>query len=144
VADAAVPPPLLSWGPGFLGTDHWIYRLEYAVGFIAILWILVDWRWLIERDLPATAIALMVFWFVWPDLGAFVPIGLASRGGRAWPRWGPGLYNLFHSGLTWAAVFVLWSVATGSIAWPLLGWAAHIALDRASGLTLRAPVLRPT
>jgi len=130
------PPP---WGPGFLGLDSWIYRLEYAVGLIAILWVLFGWQWWIVKDLPVGSIALTVFWFVWPDLGAFLPIGLAVRGGKPWPGWGPSLYNGLHTFLVWAGVFVVWSVAAGSVPWPLLGWAAHIAMDRASGFYLRAP-----
>jgi hypothetical protein len=129
------PPP---WGPGFLGVDSWIYRLEYALAFVAILGILIVWPWLLLKDLPAGSIVLAVFWFLWPDLGAFLPIGLATGKGREWPRWGPSLYNALHTWITFGAVFVVWSVVVGSIEWPVLGWAAHIALDRASGFSLRA------
>jgi hypothetical protein len=128
-----------NWGPGFLGLDSWIYRVEYAVGLVAILWILFGWQWQIVKDLPASAIAVTVFWFIWPDLGAFVPIGLAVRGGRQWPAWGPPLYNGLHTLLAFGGVFVVWSVVAGAVEWPLLGWAAHIAMDRAAGFTLRAP-----
>jgi hypothetical protein len=138
-APESVAPRDPPWGPGFLGLDSWLYRLEYAIGLAAIVWILFGWQWLVVRDLPASAIALTVVWFLWPDLGAFVPIGLAVRGGRTWPTWGPPLYNALHTLTVWAAVFVAWSVVTGSVAWPLLGWAAHIAMDRASGFYLRAP-----
>jgi hypothetical protein len=106
-----------------------------AVAAAALLVILFGWRLLVVRDLNAP---LAVFWIVWPDLGAFLPIGIASRGGRAWPRWGSPLYNALHTFLVWAPVFVLWSVLEGSIAWPLLGWAGHICADRAAGYYLRS------
>ncbi|MCI4368444.1 MAG: hypothetical protein L3K09_02630, partial [Thermoplasmata archaeon] len=67
-------------------------------------------------------------------------IGLASKGSRDWPSWGPTLYNLLHTFLLWAAVFGLWSLLTGQIAWPLLAWAGHITADRAAGYHLRGPV----
>jgi hypothetical protein len=136
-ASSDAPPP--PWGPGFLRLNAWVYRLEYAVGFVAIVGVLLGWRWLVVRDLPLTAIGLAVFWFLWPDVAAFVPIGLATRGGGRWPRWGPALYNSVHTFLTWGAVLVTWSVAVGAIQWPLLGWAAHLAMDRAAGFYLRAP-----
>jgi len=137
-------PTRPGWGPGFLGLDSWWYRLEYGVGLAAILWVLFGWQWLIVKDLPAEAIALTVISFIWPDFGAFVPIGLAMRkGDGSWPRWGPGLYNTLHSLLTWGAVFGLWSIVSGMVEWPLLGWAAHIAMDRASGFYLRGPVEDP-
>jgi hypothetical protein len=120
--------------------NSWVYRLEYGVAFFAILWILFQRPGGIATDFPVTAIALTLFWFAWPDLGAFVPIGVATRKGRPWPSWGPGLYNGLHTFLTWAVVFVPWTLASNSIPWPLLGWPLHIVLDRATGFTLRAPV----
>jgi hypothetical protein len=108
--------------------------------FIAIAWLLFGWRLLILKDFSLLAIGLTLFWFIWPDVAAFVPIGFAMRGRRQWPRWGSTLYNWLHTFLTWGAVFAIWSVARGSIQWPLLGWAAHLAMDRAVGFTLRAPV----
>jgi hypothetical protein len=71
-------------GPPFLRLNAWLYRAEMAVAAAALLVILFGWRLLVVRDLNAP---LAVFWIVWPDLGAFLPIGIASRGGRAWPRW---------------------------------------------------------
>jgi hypothetical protein len=52
--------------------------------------------------------------------------------------WGPPLYNVMHSLATWAAAFVLLWALTGAINWPVLGWAAHITLDRSVGYHLRA------
>lgn len=80
----------------------------------------------------------MVFWFVLPDLAAFLPIGLANRRRLDWSTWGAPLYNVMHTWLTFGAVFLLASVVTAAIAWPVLGWAAHIAMDRAAGYYLRA------
>jgi hypothetical protein len=134
--DARAPP----WGPGFLRLNSRVYRAEYAVATIAILLLLFGWRGLILKDLPWSAVLLTVFWAIWPDLVAFVPIGLASGSSRAWPPWGPALYNSVHNLLVWGAVFVLWSVLAGQIVWPLLAWAGHITADRATGYHLRAPV----
>ena len=142
--DARAPP----WGPGFLRLNSWVYRAEYAVATIAILVLLFGWRWLILDALPWTSLALVAFWAIWPDLAAFVPIGIASRGSRDWPSWGPVLYNSLHNLLFWGAVFVVWSYLTGQIAWPLFAWAGHITADRAVGFYLRSPgkphALRPT
>lgn len=133
--DVPAPPA----GPGFIRLGSWPYRLEYAAATIAILLVLFVWRLLILHELPATDVALVVFWVVWPDLASFLPIGLASRRSREWPRWGPTVYNVFHSLLVWAAVFVVWTLLSGQINWPLLGWAGHITADRAVGFYLRAP-----
>jgi hypothetical protein len=132
--DAGAPP----WGPGFLRLNAWPYRAEYAAATIAILIVLFGWRGVIEHDLPWTVLLAVGFWALWPDLVAFLPIGLASRDGTRWPHWGPGLYNVFHSLLVWAVVFALWSWLNGQIGWPLLAWAGHITADRAAGFHLRA------
>jgi hypothetical protein len=124
--------------PGFLRLDSWPYRLEYAVATVAILAILFVWRLGILDALPPAAIGLTVFWMVWPDLLAFVPIGVASRASHGWPKWGSMVYNIPHSLLVWAVVFGAWSWLSGGLAWPLLGWAAHITTDRAVGYHLRA------
>ena len=133
--DARAPP----WGPGFLRLNSWVYRVEYAVATITILVLLLGWRWIILNDLPWPSLLLVVFWAIWPDLAAFVPIGIASRGSRDWPRWGPALYNSVHNLLLWGAVFVVWSFLAGQIVWPLLAWAGHITADRAAGFYLRSP-----
>jgi hypothetical protein len=133
--DAPRPP----WGPGFLRLNSWVYRAEYAAATLAILVLLFGWRWIILRDFPWPSLLLTVFWAAWPDLAAFLPIGLASKGSRHWPSWGPALYNSVHNLLVWGAVFLLWSFLSGQIAWPLLAWAGHITADRAVGFYLRAP-----
>ena len=82
-------------------------------------------------DWPAT-----VFWALFPDLVAFIPIGLSKK--RDWPPWGSYLYNVFHTVLTWGLAFaVLWLVL-GSPYLPMLGWLVHIAADRAIGYGLRS------
>jgi hypothetical protein len=133
--DAQNPP----WGPGFLRLNSWLYRAEYAVATSAILFLLFGWRWFIVHDLPWPSLVLTVFWAIWPDLAAFLPIGLASKGSRGWPSWGPSLYNSVHNLLVWAAVFTIWSLLIGQIDWPMLAWAGHITADRAAGYYLRAP-----
>ena len=122
-------------GPGFLRLNSTIYRLEMLIITIALLLILFYWRLFVVKDLnvPAT-----IFWIVWPDLGAFIPIGLAVRGSKDWPSWGPTLYNLLHTFLVWTPTIAIWSLATASFQWPLLGWAGHITADRSVGYYLRA------
>ena len=131
--------PAPAGGPGFLRLSSWPYRLEYAAATLLILGLLFVWRLGILHALPPGVIALTVFWMLWPDLLAFVPIGIVARGSRNWPSWGAVLYDLPHSLLVWAGVFAVWSVLAGGIEWPLLGWAAHITADRAFGFYLRAP-----
>ena len=137
--DAPAPP----WGPGFVRLNSWVYRAEYAAATLAIVVLLFGWRWLILREFPWPSFLFTVFWAVWPDLAAFLPIGLASRGSREWPTWGPALYNSVHNLLVWGAVFLLASALAGQIVWPLLAWAGHITADRAAGYHLRAPVRPP-
>ena len=134
---ADVPPP--PWGPGFFRLDSWVYRAEYAAATVAILVLIFGWRGYLLKDLPWPALLQVVFWAVWPDLAAFLPIGVASKGSRSWPAWGPTLYNSVHNFLVWGVVFVAWSVLSGQVAWPLLAWAGHITADRAFGYYLRAP-----
>lgn len=132
-ADVPAPP----WGPAFLRLNSWWYRAEYAAATVAVLLFVVGWY--VLHALPVTWLGLAFFWFVWPDLAAFVPIGIAQRGSRGWPSWGPTLYNAVHNFFVWIPVFLLWSYFTGEIAWPLLMWAGHITIDRAAGFYLRAP-----
>lgn len=130
-------------GPGFVRLGSWPYRLEYAVATVVILLLLVGWRLAVLHALGPTEAGLSIFWFVWPDLVAFVPIGIAARSDRSWPRWGAAVYNVPHSLLTWAAVFGVWSALAHSVVWPLLGWAGHITMDRAVGYQLRASSPHP-
>lgn len=132
---AEIPAP--GWGPGFLNIDALPYRLEMAAAALLLFAILFA-----VPGLSVGGIDLLqaVFWLLWPDLLAFLPIGLASRGRREWPPWGPWVYNAGHSFLVWGAVLVLWTGVTGVLYLPLFGWAAHIAADRALGYYLRAPV----
>jgi len=134
--DAVAPP----WGPEFLRLNSWPYRLEYAVATASILLLLFVWRLWILRSLSSVDLLLVLFWAAWPDVLAFVPIGLQARRSRTWPKWGPALYNAGHSLLVWAAVFGLWSVLERAVPWPLLAWAGHITADRAVGYHLRTPV----
>jgi hypothetical protein len=111
------------------------YRIEMALATLAVLAILFYWRLLVVGTLD---VAATVFWLLWPDLAAFVPLGLASRGGSPWPSWGSILYNVTHSFAVWSSVFLLWSFSSGQIVWPLLAWAGHISADRALGYYLRS------
>jgi len=135
-SEDVAPPP---WGPGFLRLSSWVYRAEYGAATVAILILLFGWRDLVLGDLPWTSLLLVVFWAIWPDLAAFVPIGMAVKGSRDWPSWGPTLYNSTHNLLVWGIAFVAWSFLAGQIEWPLLAWAGHITADRAAGYYLRAP-----
>jgi hypothetical protein len=110
------------------------YRLEMLLITIILLVVLFYWRLLVVKDLNLLA---TVFWIIFPDLASFIPIGLAMRGAKEWPHWGPGLYNFFHTFLVWIPVFALWSILSGSVQWALLGWAGHITADRSVGYYLR-------
>lgn len=100
-----------------------------------LLVLLFYWRLAVVGDLDVLA---TVFWILWPDLAAFLPIGVAMRGRTSWPRWGAPLYDATHSFLVWVVGFALAWALVGSVPWPLLGWAVHIAGDRAVGYYLRA------
>lgn len=130
-----IPSP--KGGPPFLSLDAWPYRVEMAVATIVLAVALFYWQYYVVGHLD---IAATIFWFLWPDLAAFIPIGVVFSRGRRWPRWGSPLYNTFHTFLVWAPIFAIWSFLVGAIAWPLFGWAGHITLDRAVGYYLRAPV----
>ncbi|TMI38293.1 DUF4260 family protein [Candidatus Bathyarchaeota archaeon] len=132
MSEDAKPPKA---GPGFLRLNSTIYRLEMTLVTIAIILILFYWRLFLVRDLN---VYLTIFWILWPDLGSFIPIGLAARGGRTWPGWGSSLYNFLHTLLVAVPVLVVWSFITGFVQWPLLGWMGHITMDRAAGYYLRA------
>jgi len=132
-ADASPPRA----GPAFLRLNSVVYRLEMLLVTVAIVLVLFYWRLFVARDLN---IYTTIFWIVWPDLASFVPIGLAGRGSRDWPRWGASLYNFFHTFLVVVPVLAIWSLVVGSIQWELLGWVGHITMDRSVGYYLRARV----
>jgi Domain of unknown function (DUF4260) len=121
------------FGPGFQAAGSRLYRLEYAAATLAILaYLIFRWLHLGGLDWPAT-----VFWTLFPDLVAFIPIGLSSKR-REWPPWGSYLYNTFHSALLWGLVFGAFWLVMGTPYWPILGWLGHIAADRAVGYGLRS------
>src|SRR2546428_6641885 len=91
MSEDAKPPKA---GPGFLRLNSTIYRLEMLLVTVAIILILFYWRLFLVRDL---SVYLTIFWILWPDLGSFIPIGLATRGGRKLPRWALSLYNFLHT-----------------------------------------------
>ncbi len=122
-------------GHGFLPLSSTLYRLEMLAITLATLVVLFYWRLFVVGDLN---LPLTIFWILWPDLGSFIPIGLAMHGSKDWPSWGPRLYNTLHTFLAWIPVFTIWSLATNSVQWPLLGWAGHITADRTVGYYLRA------
>ena len=132
-----------NWGPPFLSLGSWPYRVEYAVATVAIFVLLFGWRALILHQFPGIDIVWFVVFLVLPDAVAFIPMAAARPSAGRWPSWGPSVYNVTHSLLTWAAVaLVVWLVAGASV-WPLFGWAAHITLDRSVGYHLRAPPRPP-
>jgi Domain of unknown function (DUF4260) len=121
------------FGPDFQAAGSKLYKAEYATATAAILAYLV-YRWLYQGglDWPST-----VFWILFPDLVAFIPIGLSSRR-KEWPAWGSYLYNISHTTLVWGLAFgVLWLVL-GTPYWPILGWMGHMTADRAVGYGLRS------
>jgi hypothetical protein len=121
------------FGPGFQDSKSKLYRAEYAAATAAILAYLI-YRWLYLGGLDWASTAL---WIIFPDLVAFMPIGLSSKR-KEWPAWGSYLYNTFHTLLLWGLVFaVLWFVF-GVAYWPIFGWLGHITADRAVGYGLRS------
>jgi hypothetical protein len=121
------------FGPSFQGAGSKLYKAEYAALTLAILAYLV-YRWLYLGGLDW---GQTVFWIVFPDLAAFVPIGISSKR-KEWPTWGSYLYNSVHTVLTWGLAFgVLWFVL-GTPYWPVFGWLGHITADRAVGYGLRS------
>ncbi|MCI4353573.1 MAG: DUF4260 domain-containing protein [Thermoplasmata archaeon] len=131
------------WGPEFLPVDFWAYRLEYAFATVAILLAVFGWRMVVLKEFVAADAIAFVFWFLLPDIVAFVPIGFSRSPKGTWPPWGSSLYNVMHSFLPWAGVFLIAWILSGGVVWPLLGWAAHITIDRAAGFQLRAKSVSP-
>lgn len=86
------------WGPGFLPTHSGWYRVEYVVALVVILYALIASRARLPTGSTGLFIGVVLFWFLLPDLVAFLPIGLAMRGRGDWPTWGPSLYNLSTRG----------------------------------------------
>jgi hypothetical protein len=121
------------FGPGFQDSRSKLYRAEYAAATAAILTYLI-YRWLYLGGLDW---ASTVFWILFPDLVAFIPIGLSSRR-KEWPSWGSYLYNAFHTLLVWGLALALSWFVFGTTYWPIFGWLGHITADRAVGYGLRA------
>ncbi|HVC26783.1 MAG TPA: DUF4260 family protein [Nitrososphaerales archaeon] len=121
------------FGPGFQAASSKLYRAEYAAATAAILAYLVyRWLYLGGLDWPSTA-----FWILFPDLVAFIPIGLSSRR-KEWPAWGSYLYDVSHTLLVWGLAFGAMWLVLGTPYMPMLGWLGHIAADRAVGYGLRS------
>jgi len=121
------------FGPGFQDAESKLYRAEYAAISLAVVAFVV-WRAYAPGGIGWLE---LVFWVAFPDLVAFAAIG-ASPKRREWPSWGSSVYNVCHTILVWAAVFLLSWAVLGAIYWPLLGWLGHITVDRAVGYGLRA------
>lgn len=96
------------FGPGFQGAGSKLYRAEYAAATVVIFGYLV-YRWLHlgGLDWPST-----VFWMLFPDLVAFIPIGLSSRS-KEWPAWGSHLYDVSHTFLVWVWHSALYGSSSG-------------------------------
>ena len=120
------------FGPDFQPSGSMLYRSEYAALTVGILaYLFYRWLYLGGLDWPST-----IFWAVFPDLVAFIPIGLSSKR-REWPKWGSYLYNVVHTVLTWGVAFAVLSLVLGTPYWPILGWLGHISTDRVVGYGLR-------
>jgi hypothetical protein len=121
------------FGPGFQAAGSKLYRAEYAAATIAILaYLLYRWQYLGGLDWGST-----VFWMIFPDLAAFIPIGVSSKR-KEWPSWGSYLYNFFHTLLVWGLVFAAAWLVLGVPYVPILGWLGHMTADRAIGYGLRS------
>jgi len=121
------------FGPGFQSAGSKLYRAEYAAVTAAIL------AYLVYRSLHLGGLDWLstVFWILFPDLAAFIPIGLSSKR-REWPAWGSYLYDVSHTLLVWGLAFAASWLFLGAPYWPILGWLGHITADRASGYGLRS------
>lgn len=122
--------------PGFLRQDSIIYKVEMLLVTV-LLFSIFYWRLFVVKDIR---IYSLIFWIIWPDLAAFIPIGIATRSSKPWPDWGPGLYNFFHTLIVAIPVVSVWSLIVGSTQWAMMGWLAHITFDRSLGFYLRAKV----
>jgi hypothetical protein len=120
-------------GPGIQRVRGVLYIFEYAVITIAIFAFLV-WRYLYATG--GVDVLEVLFWVIFPDLAAFIPIGIASKKGT-WPAWGAYVYNFFHTILVWVAVFAVVWIILGTPHLELLGWLGHITTDRTVGYGLR-------
>ena len=120
------------FGPDFLEAGSRLYRAEYAALSVAVVGYLV-WRGL---SLEEVNVVQTLFWVVFPDLVAFVPIGVSGNRGE-WPSWGAYVYDAVHNLITWGLVFAAAWFVLGVPSWPIFGWLAHITVDRTMGYGLR-------
>jgi len=120
------------FSPPFKDIHSRLCRAEYAAASIAIVYY-VGWRTFNGGGVDWLQV---VFWAIFPDLAAFVPIAITSER-RVWPWWGGNWYNIFHTFLVWGAVFAGFWLVIGAPYLPLLGWLLHITTDRATGYYLR-------
>jgi hypothetical protein len=94
-----------SFGPGFQNSTSRLFRAEYALISLAIIGYLV---WSYHSGIEWRNLAILVFIAAFPDIAAFIPIGIGTSKNSdkgAWPKWGADIYNLFHTILLWALVF---------------------------------------
>ena len=124
-------------GPGFQPATSRLYRAEYAAISLALL------AYLVYRSLYLGGLGWpeTIFWLLFPDLVAFIPIGLSRK--KGWPPWGSYLYNTFHTVLLWGLAFVASWLFLGGPYWPILGWLVHITGDRSLGFGLRSNPREP-
>ncbi len=122
-----------AFGPGFQGARSKLYRAEYGAFFLVIL------GYLVYRSVYLGGLGWgeTVIWLLIPDIVAFIPIGLSPKR-KEWPWWGSHLYNAAHTMLLWGAAFGAVWLGSGMVYWPMLGWLAHITMDRAVGFGLRS------
>lgn len=125
------------FGPDFQAAGSRLYRAEYGVLTVAILGYLI-WR---AQIIGGVDILQTVGWILFPDVVAFLPIGISSRE-EEWPRWGAYLYDTLHTILLWGLLFAASWLLLQTPYWPLFGWLGHITGDRALGYGLRETVGR--
>lgn len=120
------------FGPEFQSAGSRLYRTEYAaIAMTVFAYMAYRSLYLGGIDWLSTA-----FWVFFPDLVAFIPIGLSSER-QKWPTWGAPLYNAFHTILTWALITAVIWLTLRTPYWPIFGWLGHISLDRTVGYGLR-------
>ena len=122
-------------GPAFPRLNSNAYRLEMLPITIILLIVLFYWRLFVVRDLKPVNCGFLDHL---SQLGVVHSYWRRDARSQGTPRWGSGLYNFFHRLLVWIPIFAVWSILSGAIQWPLLGWAGHITADRSVGCYLRA------
>ena len=108
-------------------------RILYAALTVALVAALA-----LEMAVTDTSWWLVVVFLLGPDVALLLGIGSGLEKGQLHPRAVP-LYNALHRSAGPVVLLVLASAGVLALPWFILGlgWATHIAMDRAAGYRLR-------